>query len=275
MRISTSVFRLVILLALGCLGQPALWAQNTKPVPATPAATEKAEGIIKRAIEVLGGSAYLNVQNVVGRGFFTAFQDGVSQLPTRFVDYIAYPDKERTEFTNAGIRVIQTNAGISGWVYDGATKSLHDQKPAQIEDFKRSMRTSVDNLLRGWWRNESATLSYAGRREAGLAKRNETVRLTYPDGFWVEYEFGAKDSLPSKVIYKRNRNLPDSDETEEVTEEDRLFRLVEINGVTAAFVVDHFINGHQTSRINYESIEFNRPLAASLFAKPENAKAVK
>ena len=275
MKISKSVFRLVILLALGCSGQPALWAQNTKPVPATPAATEKAEGIIKRAIEVLGGSAYLNVQNVVGRGFFTAFQDGVSQLPTRFVDYIAYPDKERTEFTNAGIRVIQTNAGISGWVYDGATKSLHDQKPAQIEDFKRSMRTSVDNLLRGWWRNESATLSYAGRREAGLAKRNETVRLTYPDGFWVEYEFGAKDGLPSKVIYKRNRNLPDSDETEEVTEEDRLFRLVEINGVTAAFVVDHFINGHQTSRINYESIEFNRPLAASLFAKPENAKAVK
>ena len=275
MKVSKSVFRLVILLALGCSGQPALWAQNTKPVPATPAATEKAEGIIKRAIEALGGSAYLNVQNVVGRGFFTAFQDGVSQLPTRFVDYIAYPDKERTEFTNAGIRVIQTNAGISGWVYDGATKSLHDQKPGQIEEFKRSMRTSVDNLLRGWWRNESANLSYAGRREAGLAKRNETVRLTYPDGFWVEYEFGAKDGLPSKVIYKRNRNLPDSNDTEEVTEEDRLFRLVEINGVTAAFVVDHFINGHQTSRINYESIEFNRPLAPSLFAKPENAKAVK
>ena len=40
-------------------------------------------------------------------------------------------------------------------------------------------------------------------------------------------------------------------------------------------VIGHYINGKQTSRINYESIEFNRPLPDSLFAKPENAKAVK
>jgi hypothetical protein len=199
----------------------------------------------------------------------------MSQSPTRFLDYIVYPDKERTEFTSSGVRVVQTNVGTTGWLYDGATKSLHDQKAVQIEDFKRSMRTSIDNLLRGWWRKESATLSYVGRREAGLAKRNETVRLTYPDEFWIEYEFGAKDGLPAKVIYKRNRKVGDSDETEEVTEEDRLARLVDINGVTTAFVVDHFINGKQSSRINYESMEFNRPLPDSLFAKPESAKAVK
>lgn len=271
MKISKKLFQLLMLLALGCPGSFA--SQETKPAP--PAQTEKAEAIIKRGIEALGGSAYLNVQNVIGRGFYTPFQDGLSQLPTRFLDYVAYPDKERTEFFNAGIRVVQTNTGATGWLYDGATKSLHDQKPAQIEDFKRNMRTSVENLLRGWWRRESATLSYVGRREAGLARRNETVRLTYPDGFWIEYEFGAKDGLPAKVIYKRNRKLEDSDETEEISEEDRLAKPVNIDGVTVALVVDHFINGQQTSRINYESIELNRPLAASLFTKPENIKALK
>jgi len=264
-----------MLVALGCSGQVSLQAQDNKPAPPTTASTEKAETIIKRAIEVLGGSAYLNVQSVVGRGFYTAYQDGMSQLPTRFLDYMVYPDKERTEFTSAGVRVVQTNTGVTGWLYDGATKSLNDQKPAQIEDFKRSMRTSIDNLLRGWWRREGASLSYIGRREAGLAKRNETVRLTYPDGFWIEYEFGAKDALPAKVIYKGTRKVGDSDETEETTEEDRLAKPISIDGVTSAFVVDHFINGKQTSRINYESIEFNRPLADSLFTKPESAKAVK
>lgn len=264
-----------MLLALGCSAQVSVRAQDNKPAAPTPASIEKAEAIIKRAIEVLGGSAYVNVQSVVGRGFYTPYQDGISQLPTRFLDYLVYPDKERTEFTNAGIRVVQTNTGATGWLYDGATKSLHDQKPAQVEDFKRSMRTNIDNLLRGWWRREAAAISYIGRREAGLARRNETVRLTYPDGFWIEYEFGAKDGLPAKIIYKRNRMLPDSDETEEITEEDRLAKPISIGGVTAAFVVDHFINGIQTSRINYESIEFNRPLADALFAKPENAKAVK
>jgi hypothetical protein len=275
MKISHKLYQLLMLLALGCSGQVSLHAQDNKPAPPTTATTEKAEAIIKRAIEVLGGSAYLNVQSVVGRGFYTAYQDGMSQLPTRFLDYIVYPDKERTEFNTAGVRVVQTNTGATGWLYDGATRSLSDQKPAQIEDFKRSMRTSIDNLLRGWWRREGATLTYIGRREAGLARRNETVRLTYPDGFWIEYEFGAKDGLPAKVIYKRTRKVADSDETEEITEEDRLARLINIDGITAAFVVDHFINGKQTSRINYESIEFNRPLADSLFAKPESAKSVK
>ncbi|MCM3906155.1 MAG: hypothetical protein ND866_31095 [Pyrinomonadaceae bacterium] len=273
MKISNKLFQFLILLALGCSASFPFRAQDNKP--AAPAQTEKAEEIIKRGIVAVGGSAYLNVQNVVGRGFYTPFQDGMSQLPIRFLDYIVYPDKERTEFFNAGVRVVETNTGATGWLYDGATKSLHDQKPERIEDFKRNMRTNVDNLLRGWWRRESATLSYVGRREAGLARRNETVRLTYPDGFWIEYEFGAKDGLPAKVIYKRNRKLADSDDTEEIIEEDRLAKPIIIDGVTAAFVVDHFINGQQTSRINYESIEFNRPLPASLFAKPENAKAVK
>ena len=273
MKISKRFFQFLLLLGLGCSAPVALRAQETKLAP--PAKSEKAEEIIKRGVEVLGGSSYLNVQNEVGRGFYTPYQDGISGLPTRFLDYRAYPDKERTEFFNSGIRVVQTNTGTTGWLYDGATKSLHDQKPAQIEDFKRGMRTSVENLLRGWWRHEGATVSYVGRREAGLARRNETVRLTYPDGFWIEYEFGAKDGLPAKLIYKRDRKLEDSEETEEITEEDRLAKPVSIDGVTASFVVDHFINGKQTSRINYESIEYNRPLAASLFAKPENIKALK
>ena len=131
-------------------------------------------------------------------------------------------------------------------------------KGAQIEDFKRSMRTSVENLLHGWWKKENATLSYVGRREAGLARRNETVRLTYPDGFWIEYEFGAKEGLPAKGIYKTTKKKP-----------------ITITGITAPWVVDHFVNGTQTSRISYESIEYDHPLADTLFAKPANIKSLK
>ena len=235
----------------------------------------KAQAVVARAIEVLGGDAYLNVRTVVGRGFFSSFKDGISQLPARFLDYIVYPDRERTEFIGGGVKAIQTNFRDSGWLYDGATKTLTDMKTAQVEDFKRGMRTSVENLLHGWWKKEGATLSYVGRREAGVARRNETVRLTYPDGFWIEYEFAAKEGLPAKVIYKRTRNKPDSSETEETTEEDRLAKPITIAGVTAPWVIDHFVNGVQTSRVNYESIEYNQPLPDSLFLKPANAKSVK
>lgn len=268
--------KLYSLLFCLCLGATLWAARLAAQTASTPTSTDaKAEAVVARAIEVLGGNAYLNVQTVVARGFFTSFKDGVSQDPARFLDYLAYPDRERTEFTGAGIRAIQTNSGDTGWLFDGATKTLSDMKGTQISDFKRSMRTSVENLLRGWWKKENAKLTYVGRREAGLARRNETVRLTYADGFWIEYEFAAREGLPAKVIYQTTRKNPDTDESEQFTEEDRLAKPIAIAGVTAPWVIDHFINGTQASRIGYESIEYNRPLPDSLFAKPANIKALK
>jgi hypothetical protein len=245
------------------------------PPPPSAEDVEKAEEIIKRAIEVLGGSAYLNVKNTVGRGFYSPYKDGQSLPPLRFIDYIVFPDKERTEFTGDGGRLIQTNAAGKGWLYDGAAKTIKDMPAPQIEEFKVGMRTSVENLLRGWWRKEGGKITYAGRREAGLARRNLTVRLTYPDGFWIEYEFGAKDGLPAKVLYKRKYPKPDVNETEEVAEEDRLFRPLTFDGITALFIVDHFRAGAQTGRINFETIEFNKPLPDSLFTKPATIKEIK
>ena len=236
---------------------------------------EKSEQIITRAIEVLGGSSYLSIRTIIGRGFFTPFHEGVSQVPAKFVDYIVFPDKERTEFVSNGVRTIQVNYGNQGWIFDGAVKTLNDQKPDQIEEFKFGFKTTVETLLRGAWRKDGAKLSYVGRREAGLAKRNETVRLTYANGFWIEYEFGAKDGLPAKIIYLRKHKNPDSGELEESIEEDRLAKPITIDGITAPWVIDHYIAGKQTSRISYESIEYNKPIPDTVFTKPANIKALK
>lgn len=245
-------------------------AQTESPTP-----DDKAEKIIQKAVQAVGGDTYLKVQTVIGRGFFTEYRDGVAGIPLRFVDYIAYPDRERTEFSGGGNRTIQTNNREQGWIYDHAAITLKDQSPQQVAEFRNAMRSSMENLLRGWWRKEGAMLTYVGRREASLGRRNEAVRLTYGDGFWIEFEFAATDGTPAKVIYKRKQKNLDTEEMEEVNEEDRLFRLITASGVTAPYVIDHFRSGVQTSRINYESIEFNKPLADSLFAKPASIKAVK
>jgi hypothetical protein len=236
---------------------------------------EKSQQIIDHAIEALGGQRYLNVQTEFGKGFYTTFNEGMSQIPARFLDYVAFPDRERTEFIGAGIKTIQTNTGDTGWLFDGAVRKISDQTPAQVENFKFAMRTRIENLLRGWWKKEGGKVTYAGRREAGLAKRNETVRLTYPDGFWIEYEFGARDFLPAKIIYKRTRRDPDSGDEVEVTEEDRIMRFVDVNGVQAPWIIDRFVNGNQTSRINYELVQYNQTFPDTLFAKPADVKAIK
>jgi hypothetical protein len=237
-------------------------------------ADERAEAVVRRAVEAVGGAAYLNVRTIVGRGNYTPYEKGQPGDLIKFLDYLAFPDRERTEFRSSRVNSIQTNVGTgadaAGWIYDGMARTLNDMRPEQIEDFRVAMRVGLDNLLRGWWRKEGAQLSYLGRREAGLARRNEAVRLTYPDGFAVDYEFGARDFLPAKVSYKRRNR-----EGEEVAEEDRFMRLMTFGGVTVPFVIDHYRAGVQTSRINYDSVEFNQPAPDSLFAKPANAKALK
>lgn len=248
---------------------------QTTASSAEPAIDEKSQQIINKAVEVLGGSAYLNLKSVVSKGFFSPYHEGAAMPPARFLDYIVYPDRERTEFSGAGVKTIQTNVGETGWLYDGMVKKITDQEPAQIEDFKRTMKTSVENLLRGWWQKEGAKVRYAGRREAGLAKRNETVRVTYPDGFWIEYEFGARDGLPAKIIYKRNRKNMDTGDMEETSEEDQLFKFISVTGITQPWVIDHYVNGIQTTRINYENVVYNQPLADALFAKPTDVKQIK
>src|SRR5262245_42378813 len=58
----------------------------------------KAAALIKEAVKARGGDAYLRVTTMVSRGQYTSYDKGVSGNPVSFVDYIAYPGRERTEF---------------------------------------------------------------------------------------------------------------------------------------------------------------------------------
>ncbi|CAN5594513.1 hypothetical protein BH20ACI4_BH20ACI4_25800 [soil metagenome] len=236
-------------------------AQNDK--------TEKAETIVKKAVENLGGEKYLNVKTQVGKGKFSILRDKAVISFQSFIDVIVYPDKERTEFRGGGTRSVQTNFADAGWIYDDELEAVKDQSEEQISNFKRTIRSSLDNLLRGGWRTEGAEIKYAGRRQAGIGRSNHVVKLTYKDGFEVEFEF-SDDGTPMKSIYKRENS-----EGEAVAEEDRYAQFVDVQGIKAPFIIDHFTGGVQTSRINYETVEFNKKVSDSIFEKPSNPKSLK
>jgi len=97
------------------------------PAPAV-SVDEKSQAIIDHAITALGGPKYLGVQTVIGKGFFTSFKDGMSQLPSRFLDYIRYPDNERTEVElTAGRNALLLKVGDvhGGW---GFTCRITDER---------------------------------------------------------------------------------------------------------------------------------------------------
>lgn len=229
---------------------------------------QKADAILRRAVETLGGSRYLAVRSQIGRGRYSVIRDGAVISFQSFTDMIVFPDKERTEFRGQGSRIVQANSGMSGWVYDGDRQQLKVQTDKQVADFQRGLRTSLDNLLRAHWRG-TAELTYVGRRPGVLGKRNDVIKLTYADGLAVEFEF-ADDGTPQKALYKRAFGTDG-----ESKEEDRYAQFNEIDGVKTPFIIDHYSDGRHTSRINYDSVEFNKSIPDSMFAKPASAKEAK
>jgi len=237
-------------------------------VPAQAKPDERAQAIITKAIQIMGGDRYLHVGSQVGRGKYSLFQNNAVVSFQSFIDVIVFPDKERTEFRGGGSKTVQTNTGKTGWVYDGDQELIKVQTEKQVANFTTGLRVSLDNLLRGYWKGD-AELSYVGRRPATLGKRNDVVRLTYKDGTPIEFEF-ADDGTPVKSVYKHTG----ADGTE-VTEEDRYAQFIDVDGIKAPFIVDRFTNGSQNSRINYDSVEFNKSIPDSIFAKPSNPKELK
>lgn len=229
---------------------------------------EKAEVVLKKAVAALGGEKYLQVKSIVGRGRFSLLRDNAIISYQSFVDVIVYPDKERTDFKQGGARTVQTNAGETGWVFDGSAETINAQSKEQIAGYQRQLRVSLDNLLRGAWRGK-AVLSYVGKRAATLGKRSDVVKLVFDDGFTVEFEF-TDDGLPMKAIYKRTNS-----EGEELKEEDRYAQFVDTQGIKTPYIVDHFVNNQPTSRINYETIEFNKTIPDAIFTKPNSPKDLK
>ena len=246
-----------------------LFAQ-TETAKTVVSTNEKAEAIIKRAVEKLGGEQYLHVKTQVSTGNFTPFREGMAEIPNGFIDVISYPGKERTDFKQLGNKIVQTNVGEMGWLFDAGPQVIREQNAKEIESFKQGQRTSLDSLLRGAWRGKDAILSYVGKREAGVGKRNEVIKLTYADGFVVEFEFEMTEGMPLKAVFKAK----DGDGIESKQEE-RYAQFVSVQGILAPFIVDRFIDGKQQSRINYLTIEFNKSVPEAIFAKPNDVKQFK
>ncbi|MCA1590496.1 MAG: hypothetical protein LC730_03920 [Acidobacteria bacterium] len=210
----------------------------------------------------------MQIKTQIGTGRFSVIKDNIVVSFQRFHDVIVFPDKERTEFKGGGSRSVQTNVGNSGWLFDGDQELIKLQDEKQVDNFKRGVRTSLDHLLRGHWRGQGS-ITYVGRKAATLGKRNDVIKLSYADGFSVEFFF-ADDGTPVKAVYKRLNA-----DNVEIVEEDRYAQFIEVAGVKAPFIIDRFTDGRQSSRINFETMEFDRPVDDSIFSKPASVKSLK
>ncbi|NNE67486.1 MAG: hypothetical protein HKN33_13050 [Pyrinomonadaceae bacterium] len=229
---------------------------------------EKVNAVVAKALQKLGGEKYKGVSTLSSSGKLSILEGNKISSFQSFVDIIVYPDKERTDFAERGSRTVQVNTGNTGWIYDELFENFGAQTEKQLENFKRGRRAHYDFLLRGNWREE-AKATYEGRRVASLGKRNDVVRLTFEDEFWVEYEF-SDNGLPSKTVYPSVNS-----DGVEIKEENRYAQFILRGGILFPFIVDHFTDGKHSYRVNYVKVQFNRPVKDSIFVKPSSPKKIK
>lgn len=229
----------------------------------------KAESLIRDAIKARGGDVYLNTRSTVSRGNYTPFDKGVSTVPDSFVDYVIYPDRERTEYGKGKRKIIQVNSGKSGWLYEAGSNLVREQTEEQVTRFQQGIYYDIDNLLRRGWQEPGTKLTYLGRREPWRNTFSEAVRIEYKDGSFVTLHFDSRSKLPLMTEYKL---VFDGTPTEAQT---RFYRWVEFEGRLVPTIIDTFRDGKQTARINFDSFTFNTEIPEKLFAKPASGEEVK
>ena len=229
----------------------------------------KAAALIREAVKARGGDAYLKFRTVASRGQYTPFDKGLSGNPMTFVDYIAYPGRERTDFGKGDNKFIQSNSESANWVYDGKQKMIREQTQEQIKQFQQGARYDLDNLLRVASSQAGVKLVYLGRREPWRNQFSEAVRLDFTDGGAATLHFDTRTKLPLSTEYKQV--------TEEGTanNESRYYRWVEFDGVLFPTLVDSYRDGKQSARISFDSVSITEGIPDKLFAKPANIKEVK
>jgi len=270
--ISVKSFSIFKLAGIGCaVLLLAITARAQRADPNDPKNVERGAELIKQAVQARGGERFLSFTSIMSTGVYTRFDKGLSQNPIQFIDWIVYPDKERTEFGKGKKknRLIQVNVGKTGWVYDGDAETLKDQTDKQIEEHLEGLEFDIDRLMRAAAKGAGVEVGYAGREETRPGERADVVAIRLKSDQTAHLLLDQQTHLPISLSYEK------TEDGGLVKQEVRFNQYVDYDGVKFPNIVDFFRDSVQMGRLNVQTIKLNTQAPDELFAKPANAKAVK
>jgi len=224
--------------------------------PTSISAQTDARGVLDNAIETLGGDAYLNVIDVRFSGRFFQFQRGEIVGTVSFVDYLQFPDKERTEFGDDG-EIVRINNGVQGWNVND--DEVTEQIPEQIDLFWEEFKVGLDHLLRIGVNEETTTLQYLGREMIDF-KRADILEIRDDDRTRITLYIDRETGL---LLKKTVRRLDDPAIHEEVYS-----NYHEIENVLTPLLIHRYTDGLKTMEIRFEEVTYNNGLSDSIFVEP-------
>jgi len=172
--------------------------------------------------------------------------------------YQARPNKLRVEADFAGQKIIQTYNGTTGWMYAPAM-GISQPKQMGTEELKSIMtQAEIDSPL--WdYKAKGKNVELLGSSADGSEYK---IKVTDPAAEDMTIYINKETSLITKLQMTTMANGMEA----EVEMEMKDYKV--IKGIPTAHYMGTKMSGQVVSTITFESIEYNKPLDASLFEKP-------
>jgi hypothetical protein len=220
-------------------------------------AIPQARLLSNQMVEALGGQAFLDVREIHTTGRFYSFSKGELSGGDLFVDYIVFPDKERTEFGREKNKSITINKGEEGWLINTREKEVEPQPASQAEDFAVGFKTSYDYVLRFVLNQPETTLQSLGNEIIDF-KRADVLEVRDPSKNLIRFYIDRTSRLPLKMQVRRGN--------EREVREELYGNWHRFQGVMTPMFVSRSTDGVKTMEIRLDTAAYNTGLSDALFS---------
>jgi hypothetical protein len=232
---------------------------NSQAIPIDQENSRRARVVVDQAIQALGGSAYLNAQDMTLEGRSYSFHRGVpNSYGTLFWRFRKFPDKDRIELTKKR-DVIQIFNGDKG--YEVTYKGVRDaDEKEQLQPYLRRRHFSLDAVLRQWLNQPGIALFYEGQTVAAQ-KQVEQVTIMNASNEAVTLYLDFNTHLPVKKSFAWR----DPADKQRNIEEEIFDNYRPIQNVMTPFATTRFFNGDMASQAFLTSASYNHGIPDELF----------
>ena len=237
---------------------PPATTPNQQAIPVDQENARKAKALLDQMIQVLGGQAYLNIQDISQQGRTYSFYHGqANSVGTLFWRFYKYPDKERIELTKQR-DVAYVYNGNKGFEITYKGSAMQDEKT--VTDYLRRRQHSLDWVIRKWLQEPGIALFYDGSSVAG-EKPAEQVTIMNASNDSVTLAIDSSNHLPLKKSYSWR------DPTDKLRNtEDEIFDSYRVvQGVNTPFSITRYLNGEMSNQRFLNSVSYNTGVNESMF----------
>jgi hypothetical protein len=229
---------------------------------------KQARAALDAMVKALGGSAWLNMQNMEREGHIAAFFQGKPDLGTsEFFEFHQWPDHDRIEFTKHR-DVVQFYLGRQG--YEVTYKGKAPLPKDIVDDYMRRRDHSIETAVKVWLKDPNTILIYEGQH---LAERHlaEQVTLISPQNEAITILMDEQTHLPLRRTFQwRDPEYHDKDTDAEEYDDYHV-----VQGFPTPFTISRWKNDDMIRQYFISKVAYNQNLPADFWDADAEARKVK